>query len=241
MRPTDHTYWETVHNSHLNERAFIISTGPSLQYMDISALSNEFTVGINHLLRWDGLTFIPNAWAACEYDDLYKVEADIKHLPIPKWFAHPVWHTYNSIKPDFKPDDTWRWVHTDSHANFAGGEEKWKGQTDLLGLGDTFWRVAVGRTPVMEPALPALVWMGFRQIYLLGVDHTVDDHVYASDGSRNQRIESANKSFARMIPAYAEHGVTVKNCSPNSKAPIPYIALEDVIAPSPVSQKVALV
>jgi hypothetical protein len=228
-RPDDHTYWESVHNTHLGGRAFILATGPSLTQLDISPLADEFTVGVNHLRRYQGLSFHPNAWAACEYDDLYKIADDLVDLPEPKWFAHPVWHTYNPINPSFNPDDTWVWIHTDSHMNFAGDEEKWKGKIDLLGLGDVFWRVAVGHSPVLEPAIPVLAWMGFREIYLLGVDHTPDNHAYAADGKRNQRIEAATKALASMVPELEAHGVVVRNCSPGSRAPVPYVDLEEVI------------
>lgn len=228
-RPKDHVYWEKVHNTAKSNRAFILSTGPSIAAIDVEPLREEFTVGINHLYRWKGLPFIPSAWAACEYDDLYKVAGDIAHLKIPKWFAHPVWHTYNSMQPDFKPDKYWNWIHTDSHCNFAGHPPKWKGITDIMGLADEFWRVAVGYTPVLAPAIPALVWMGFREIYLLGVDHTEENHVYASDGQRNQLIKAANKSFATMVPELEKHGVVVRNCSPDSLAPVPYVPYEEVI------------
>ena len=228
-RPNDHEYWDSIHDTHVGERAFIIATGPSLVEVNIDPLADEFTVGVNHLRRYAGLSFRPNVWAACEYDDLYKVADDLRDLSEPKWFAHPVWHTYNPLKPEFHPDDTWKWIHTDSHANFAGGEEKWKGMLDILGLDEVFWRVAVGHSPVLEPAIPALAWMGFREIYLLGVDHTPLHHAYDTDGERNQRIDAATKSFANMVPELEKHGVLVRNCSPGSKANVPYVPLEEVV------------
>lgn len=228
-RPADHRYWDSIRDTHPGERAFILATGHSISLVDISPLAAEFTVGINHLLRWEGLPFVPNAWAACEYDDLYKIAGDLKNITVPKWFAHPVWHSYVGKRPGFHPDDTWHWIHTDSHMNWNGDRQKWGGKLDLLGLGDEFWRVGCGHTPVMEPAIPALVWMGFREIYLLGVDHTQDDHVYAHDGNRNQRVAAADAAFRNMVPELEARGVKVRNCSPGSKAPVPFESLEGVL------------
>jgi len=112
---------------------------------------------------------------------------------------------------------------------WSGDPIKWRDKPDMLGLGDDFWRVGCAHSPVMEPAVPALIWLGFREIYLLGVDHTPNDHIYDNDGARNQRISSADAAFRHMIPEAERLGVTVRNCSPGSRAPVPYIPLEQVL------------
>jgi hypothetical protein len=229
MRAEDHEYWEGVHNTHLGERAFILASGPSLESMRLDGLKGEFVLGVSQLAQWQGLPVSPNAWACSEHDDLPKIVEQTARLKIPKWFSNPLWHSYDRIHPGWQPDDTWRWIYSDSFCTWSGFPEKWDGQLDLLGLGDEFWRVGCGHTPVIQPGIPALVWMGFREIYLLGVDHTKQDHVYGQDGSRRQDVGRANRAFENIVPALAEHGVKVRNCSPGSLAPVPYESLESVL------------
>jgi hypothetical protein len=227
MRRVDHEYWESVKGSHKGERAWILATGPSLRDLDVGRLRDEYTVGVNHLILWKDLPFIPSAWGASESDERYVVSGELKHLDIPKWWANQGW-------PDF--DDSWAWLYKDPKMGLHQDDFDWLGDSDTLGFGAEFWRVANAYSPVQDVAIPVLCWMGFTEIYLLGVDHTANTgHVYSSDidedveNRRKQRIGASDKAYRNILPILEMRGITLRNCSPGSQAPVPYIEFESIL------------
>lgn len=228
MRRADHEYFDGIRDTHRGERAYVIATGPSLGQLDLSLLKHEFTVGVNHLVKWDALPFTPSAWAASEYDGRERVAEGIAHLTMPKWWANENWPAM---------DTSWKWLYKDPKVMLNSPNEwKWKGDPDAMGLGDEFWRTATAYSPVQEAAIPVLNWMGFQEIYLLGVDHTIDKgHVYSSDipnvpiEMRKQRIGASDKAYVHMLEMMEERGRKLRNCSPNSLAPVPYVPLRAAV------------
>ena len=226
MRFQDHAYFESIHNVHKGERAFVLATGPSIEHMDIGRLKGEYTVGINHLILWKDLPFIPTAWAQSEFDGRDRVAKEVAHLDIPKWWANQNW-------PDF--DETWKWLYKDPKVGFhqtGNSEWKWRGNDDALGLRDEFWRVANAYSPVQESAIPVLLWQGFTHIYLCGVNHTRVGHVYDEElvtTRPHTRLSASTNAYINMQTVMNEHGRTLINCTADSEAPVPYESLDSVL------------
>ena len=220
-RPSDLAYWQSVHNTHLGERCFVLALGPSLKEVDISPLASEFTFGITFLYRWEGLHFRPNVWIANEIDHYYKIAEHIADWDILKVLVA-------GQSPD--RDRSWRWLYKDSRAGYSGDPYRWEGQDDLLGLGDEFWRGPTCYSAVPDAAIPIAFWMGFQEVYLLGVDHTVDGYIYDPEFERSaQVIRNVNKAYTNMLPVVKKYGRKLLNCSPNSLAPVPHMSLSDVL------------
>ena len=233
MRPVDHEYWESVHNTHLGERAFILASGPSLADSDLSLLDGEFIVGVSQLATWDGVKDVQfSAWASAEHRDMSLILPQVARLNIPKWLGNGQWYRFNPTEPELLMEDhpDWHWIHTDHSISWHGRASQWAGVPDALGLGEDFWRTGIAFSPVAQPAIPALAWMGFRRIYLLGVDHTASRHVYDEAEERHQDVRRANKAYANLIPEIESRGVTVRNCSPDSLAPVPYLSYAEALA-----------
>lgn len=223
MRRVDHEWWDSVHNMHRGERAFVLATGPSLAKVELDRLKGEFTVGVNELYKWKRLPFTPNMWGARERDFGASISQGVAHMNIPKIWACVWW-------PFFDPDPSWRWIYQDPGTSFNRSTWHQEGDSlDSIGLGDEFWRVGIGYSPVTDAAIPPLVWMGFREIYLLGVDHTSQGYVWDQSVKRMQRIEATNRSYVNMEIVLREHGRTLLNCSPGSEARLPYRPLEEVL------------
>lgn len=231
MRHQDHEYWESVHNTHVNERAFILASGPSLASCSIlPRLQGHFVVGCAQLYRWPPAQKIDfSAWSVGEHRDLVAINEQIDSLDVPRWLGNAQWHYWNSVHPGFSLDSRWRWVQCDNSINWAGFPEKWTDRPEMLGLGETFDMIGNGHSPILQPAVPALAWMGFREIYLLGVDHTEEDHVYERDGLRAQAVVTANIAFEHMMGELSKRGVMLFNCSPKNNTPLPYRHIEEVL------------
>jgi hypothetical protein len=221
-RPSDLAYWQSVHNSHVGERCFILAPGPSLRHMDVSRLASEFTIGMDFLYKWDGLRFIPNAWVCAENDVLKEVAPAIAHWDIPKVIGSMIWPYW---------DTSWRWLYKDPRGSYSKEHPPITGQDDLLGLGDDFWRCPPCYSPVPDVAIPLALWLGFSSIYMLGVDHdSTTGYCYdIAEYRQDVSWRNTNQALARIQSIIESYGRTLYNCSPGSKAPVSQISLDDAL------------
>jgi len=97
-----------------------------------------------------------------------------------------------------------------------------------------------GGRSVMLPALRILFLLGFRKVYLVGVDLDMsEENTYHFDEQRNQGAVKGNLStykkmneefFPALKPEFDEAGFEVFNCNPKSGLTVfPYVPFEDAI------------
>ncbi len=231
MRKRDIAYWDSIKDTHVGERAFVLATGPGLRWQPIHLLEGEYTVGVNHLMLWKDLPFIPTAWAQSEGQGRDRVSKEVAHLKIEKWMA-------DTAAPAEDMTDDWHWIFREPRISLAKDHHRdWENAPDALGLGDEFWRVANSYGPVGDCAVPVLVWMGFTHIYLCGLDNTVDNHVYGDPlvlQEGNRRPEGIHRAFKNMQTILKPAGRYLINTTPSNRLPMPYRPLEEVMDEEPV-------
>ncbi len=167
MKAKTHDFLKEIHNRFRGERLFVLATGPSLSKIpDINVLRDEFTFGVNRLMDWDGMTFEPTFYGACENIGLtdFILPSAAKAPHSTKFFAHDYDYTQQYDMPD------WHWLYRLplKHVWTHGPQ----------GMGEDFDYVACGSSVVFDVAVQVGLWMGFKDIYLLGCDNQTDQHIY---------------------------------------------------------------
>lgn len=146
-------------NMHKNKRCFILGNGPSLAAKDLEILhsNNEVTFATNRIYKiFNEVNWRPTYYC-CEdeliirekQDEINSIEAKAKFIPINlKW--------YNNVNIK---DATYFYMNYNREK-----EEKYSFSTDIS-------KQINCRGTVTFTCMQIAVYMGFKEIYLLGVDH----------------------------------------------------------------------
>ncbi|MBQ8547117.1 MAG: DUF115 domain-containing protein, partial [Lachnospiraceae bacterium] len=199
---------------HKGKRCFIVATGPSLRMEDLDTLhdNNEICIGVNGVLKaFDKTLWRPDYYVVGD-DAAYRMwkdeilSADIKA----KFIAD-----YARAGKEAQREDIFRW-----HLILRGeaGEKPWFSEDFSEGG-------YVGYTVTYDGALQLAAYMGFSEIYLLGVDCTradgvetkhFDDAYYTGEAKKNTyRLNvDANRLAYQAAKEYADsHGFRIYNAT----------------------------
>lgn len=143
-------------NAHRGQRGFIIGAGPSLRISDLELLKQEITFGCNKIY----LAFDQTAWRPTYYSVLDVILAkqnfqQIQQLDLPKIFS--CW-----VKPYFAEAQDITWLRHLAHPVENGAHFPQFSTNALAGV--------YGGWTVIYTQLQLAFYMGFQEIYLLGVD-----------------------------------------------------------------------
>lgn len=150
---------EKVKNIHKGERCFIIGTGPSLKIDDLNTLWNnkEICIGVNSI--WEAFkntVWRPQYYIAVDYRMLRDYEDIIERQDIEYLFLGDTYRVYWSKNHNTN--------HLKHHFVYEYSEERYpKFSSD-------FSRKSYQGFTVTYNAIQLAVYMGFQEIYLLGVD-----------------------------------------------------------------------
>lgn len=226
---------------HKGQRCFLVATGPSLTLADIERIKGEITFGVNSCFRLFAKTdWRPDYYAITDSKVFSDLLQEIRAVELPTMFViDKTDFPYNCKKKYLLP------------ANPRGLSYRFTGLpyrfprlfpwTFFSGRIDR--SVFLGRT-VMYTLLQVAAYMGFSEIYLLGVDcdytggKTHADALSYKNGkwanfdgrSMAQTGEDMIRSFA-VAGAYAEkHGFKIFNATRGGKLEVfPRVRLEDVV------------
>lgn len=227
------------HNIHKGERCFIVGTGPSLRMEDVDMLKNEYTFAVNSCLTMYDKT----EWRGTYYGivDSHAVEImgdKLKRDDIPVFFYTDIDATYDGENGIAFPKDDSANMMTDTF---------WKRlfpktfpETDFSG--DITKVVYTGKS-VVYAMLQFAAYMGFSEIYLLGVDcnyaqpKMYSDNVTYIDHKTKWTQERLLKNGNQMLPQfeiakkYADaHGFTIYNATRGGQLEtFQRVNLEDII------------
>lgn len=150
---------EVFKNRHKNERCFIVATGPSLRIEDLETLdaNKEITISVNSIFHAFYKTkWRPTYYVTDDYRGIKKNSEVIEKIALSAAFVGdtyaPFWENKHGIK-----------IHK-FHKHYEYYNDKMPKFTD-----DFAQRSYTGLT-VTYTCLQLAVYMGFKEIYLLGVD-----------------------------------------------------------------------
>jgi len=221
--------------------AFLIAGGPSFKDVDKSLLKNCFTISLNNAVK----THRTDAWTCvddpCRF--LYSIWMDPKIMKFVP-YAHAekqIWDSYNKRAATWqngKPilvGDCPNMVYYRRNSKFEAS--RWMTESTInWGNAQKFG----GARSVMLPALRILFLLGFRTVYMLGVDLDMSkDKGYHFEEKRDKGAIKCNNStykrmnedyFKSLRPRFEEFGYNVFNCNPTSKLEVfDYKPLEEAV------------
>lgn len=150
---------QKIKNLHQGERCFIIANGPSLRTEDLNLLhqKNAVTFAMNRIYKLFSETSWRPTYYVCEDINIFHESLnEINSIPAEKKFI-PINHKwYHNINVD---DALYFWANYDRTKDFPDSfSTNIEKQMDSLGT-------------VTFTCINIAAYMGFNEIYLLGVDH----------------------------------------------------------------------
>jgi len=163
------------------KRCFVIGNGPSLRKMDLSVLRDEFTFGLNRIyLLFPEIGFTTSFLVSVNDLVLEQCAPDLQTLDLPKFVT---WRARRWIKKDKNT------IFIDS--DFTGPEVFCPDASDRLFEGFT----------VTYIALQLAYYMGFQEVFLVGVDHN-----FTTKGPANTTVVSQGDDPNHFSGAYFGKG-----------------------------------
>jgi hypothetical protein len=151
-------------NKYQGERCFIIGNGPSLRNTDLTKLKKEYTFGMNRIyLAFPEMGFPTSFFVSINDLVIEQTAADIQSLKMPKFVS---WRSHQWLKPS---KDLFFLYTTYTEPKFS------KKATGRLWEGAT----------VTFIALQLAYFLGFKEVVLIGVDHS-----FSTKGKPNETVVS---------------------------------------------------
>ena len=217
----------TYKDIHKGERCFIIATGPSLTMEDIEALKGEYTFSMNSICKlYETTDWRPSYYAVQDNHVFISIQDIIRaHKEVPVFVSDNIWRRFRR-EPDWIefPTDTMYHAYDmkigNYHAKFSGDAH------DIVYDGYS----------IAYSCIELAIYMGFREIYLLGCDctYTGEKEHFIDSG-----VEDRSRKFAtpKLIVAYEEakcytetHDVEIFNATRGGVLEVfPRVNLDDIL------------
>jgi len=162
------------------ERCFIMGNGPSLRKTDLSKLRHEFTFGMNRIyMAFPEMGFQTSFFVSINDLVIEQTADDIQKLQMPRFIA---WRSHRWLQPE---DDLFLLYTTYTGPKFS---------RTITG------RIWEGAT-VTFVALQTAYYLGFKEVILIGVDHS-----FTIQGKPNETVVSQGDDPNHFHPAYFGKG-----------------------------------
>ncbi|MBR0411944.1 MAG: motility associated factor glycosyltransferase family protein [Eubacterium sp.] len=152
--------YKGIHNG---ERCFIIATGPSLTMDDLESLKGEYTIAMNSICKlYDKTDWRPTYYAVQDnyvFDNMQGILREHKEVPV--FLADNIWNRFKR-----EPE----WIEFPFDSMYHAYDMK-IGKLHAKFSGDAYDIVYDGYS-IAYSCLELAVYMGFKEIYLLGCDCT---------------------------------------------------------------------
>jgi len=171
---------QSLKDSHLGERCFIIGNGPSLKQTDLSKLKNEYTIGMNRIyMLYPEMGFETSYYLSVNDLVIEQCALDIQSLDIPVFLS---WRSRQLVKP-FSNLHYLYTTYTSPTFSQDASKRLWEGAT------------------VTYVAMQLAFHLGFKTVILIGVDHH-----FTTQGAPNTTIESSGDDPNHFDPRYFGKG-----------------------------------
>ena len=188
-------------NSHVGERCFILGNGPSLREVDLSSLANEFVFTVNNFSFLEGFEKVKtnvHLWMDLAFFDVRK---DVK-INKDKLFS-----SYNGIATQnpicFVDIQGFSFIKQNKLDELLNMHYLYTAAGNIASSNSISIDISksiTGFYNVVHYAIVIAIFMGFKEIYLLGCDSTgiletvnyalnlpiIDDHAYIDEEARSR-------------------------------------------------------
>lgn len=194
---------------HKGGRCFVIGNGPSLTYEDLNRLhkQGEICFGVNRIyLSYEHTEWRPDYYVAVDYIVVRNDHSQIATLPGIKFIRH-----FQIMEENWEDEDTYEF----QGLAYKPGEPKFSS--------DIYQGIYIGNTVVYD-AIQIASYMGFEEIYLLGVDMTAGvqperegAHFYKSPNTKENLLRGnvleARKSLGYAAEVLRKSGKILRNAT----------------------------
>lgn len=172
---------QTFHNVHKEKRCFIIANGPSLKVIDFSLLENEITIGMNRIYLMKKQNGFMPTYLVCidKKSQLLQFHKDFDQLEIPSFFE---W----DLRRLFSKKQNQHFIKGKFNPNFS--------------INIVNKPMGNGRS-VTYACMQLAYYMGFKEVYLIGKDHSYNTTEKAGSG-----IKSTGNEGNHFIKGYYKKG-----------------------------------
>lgn len=188
--------FDSIKNKYEGKRIFIVGNGPSLNKMPLYLLRNEFTMCSNRFyLMKERNNWNPNFFIAVDDLVLKEIHEIVNKNVIP--------NVNYAFFPDIHPSNV------DVKKELIDNKENvmWI-YTDKSEFSDEMPKCGINKT-VVNASVQIAAWMGFKEIYLIGVDMTFGNQKATKTNSRNW--VAAEKDTDHFDPRYIAKGRAFHN------------------------------
>jgi hypothetical protein len=197
-------------NLHKGQRCFILGNAPSLKKEDLSLLKDENVFIVNRGYLASELGLQNYMYYVCADEKVYNsAPAEIqKYVNVPRFYHHKIYKSKQYGKEDYIPIKK-----SHSHTGLLNGQFP---TSFKEGWGNT-------RTVAFDASLIAY-FMGFSEIYLLGVDlyhptkenshfYEVEERENKSFGAYRKRTEEISTIITNFAEFFQKNNIIFKNLS----------------------------
>ena len=195
LRSPDHYYLQTLKGIHGGERCFIIGNGPSLRAADLDMLQGEVTFATNRIFKiFDQTNWRPTYYLSVDGIVLKDIQDELLSYDLGHMF---IAERFCSLKATSN-------VLTRIYRDMTFDVEKDLYKNIMMYISEDVSNHFCEGLTVTFDAVQLAIYMGFKEIYLLGVDHNYS-RVYEASGK--VRIDSSvqdyfdNKKYDNTYPA----------------------------------------
>lgn len=216
-----------------NKRCFILATGPSINQVDLSLLQNEITIGVVAIQKSG---FIPDYMVVSDPEALER-DADIIFTNNKK-IKHFIIGRHNTVPFQSYSDQKMKTFNNKTIVQRAEKNNEW--EKNMPAMHERTPVIAkqryyidpelktfsgYGGSVVQDLAVPTAVYLGFEEIYLVGVDGGFS-HFYAKTHGEDKSAHKWVDRYGEDRPAHNfiavkntlnNMNIQIYNCSPSDK------------------------
>lgn len=217
---------QRLKNIHLGKRCFIIGNGPSLLVSDLERLHNEITFASNRIYRiYNKTEWRPDYYVAFEPEFVKGNIDEIIKIPVKKG------RLINNIGYRDGADHITYWINCTSQ--FCINKET----TKSVKFSEDISRYVGDGYSVVFTIIQIAIYMGFKEIYLIGMDHNYNDdftsHFYndKTDDYQTPTFWKGIEYAYQLSKTYADnHGISIINITRGGNLEVfPRSSVEEVL------------
>lgn len=226
-------------DSHVNEKCFIIGNGPSLTVKDLETIKGNFSFAANRIFEiFPNTSWRPDIYLSVDSNVIRDNIDMIKTMDLPCIFIQLEGKKYGIHKDN--PNVT----YVNNYYPFLVNRYK----RVKVGFSDNPSHHFIAGETVLYNAIQLAVYMGFKEIYLLGVDHNYAKKIDAEgnliyDASVKdyfgtlqskdytvQNVDTSTKAFEKAREECEKRNITIRNVTRGGKLEVfERKQLEDVV------------
>lgn len=233
----DAVHIRNLKDSHCGERCFIIGNGPSLKATDLDLLSDEYCFASNRIYKmFTKTSWRPQCFLCMDSNVFLDMKHVIEDMGLPLMMVHLEAKKYHLKNKQL--------IYANNYYPYLVNQYK---RIKVSFSADIAKYYAAGET-VTYNAIQLAVYMGFKEIYLLGVDHCYAKTLnargeYREDASiknyfgdlKNcsysiQNYDTVNAAYREARRYCEENGVVIRNATRGGKLEIfERVTLENIL------------